>query len=112
MNKGVPGILAWVIGGDHSAEKFKWMWKIIRGWKCFFYVTDGYLVYTGFVDDADYLVSKTYMTRVEGENIRLRHYLARLYRRTLCYSKPEEMLKLSIRLLLHYLKYQTVALPL
>jgi hypothetical protein len=41
VNKGVPGILAWVIGGDHSAEKFKWMWKIIRGWKCFFYVTDG-----------------------------------------------------------------------
>ena len=44
------------------------------------------------------------MTRVEGENTRLRHYLARLHRRTLCYSKSEEMLQLSIRLLLYYLK--------
>jgi hypothetical protein len=26
------------------------------------------------------------MTRVEGENTRLRHYLARLHRKTLCYS--------------------------
>jgi hypothetical protein len=27
-----------------------------------------------------------YMTRVEGENTRLRHYLAHLHRQTLCYS--------------------------
>jgi IS1 family transposase len=26
------------------------------------------------------------MTRVEGENSRLRHYLARLHRKTFCYS--------------------------
>ncbi|PSO86376.1 MAG: hypothetical protein BRC41_06905, partial [Cyanobacteria bacterium QH_9_48_43] len=32
-------------------------------------------------------VSKTYMTRIEGENSRLRHYLARLHRKTFCYSK-------------------------
>jgi insertion element IS1 protein InsB len=51
------------------------------------------------------------MTRVEGENTRLRHYLARLHRQTLCYSKSEEMLKLSIRLLLHYLSNGFVPLP-
>jgi insertion element IS1 protein InsB len=44
------------------------------------------------------------MTRVEGENTRLRHHLARLHRKTLCYFKSIEMLKYSIRLLLHYLK--------
>lgn len=33
------------------------------------------------------MISKTYMTRVEGENTRLRHYLARLHRQTLCYSR-------------------------
>ncbi|CDN14787.1 Mobile element protein [Richelia intracellularis] len=41
------------------------------------------------------------MTRVEGENTRLRHYLPRLHRKTLCYSKPADMLKHSIRLLFH-----------
>ena len=54
------------------------------------------------------LLVKIYMTRVEGENTRLRHYLARLHRKTLCYSKSVEMLKYSIRLLLHYLKYQEI----
>lgn len=58
--------------------------------------------------DGDQIVSKTYMTRVENENTRLRHYLARLHRKTLCYSKSEQMLEASIKLLLHYLKYQTV----
>lgn len=51
------------------------------------------------------------MTRVEGENTRLRHYLARLHRKTLCYSKSEEMLRYSIKLLIHYLKFDDVPTP-
>jgi IS1 family transposase len=35
VNKGTPGILAWVLG-DRSAETFKPLWKIIKGWQCFF----------------------------------------------------------------------------
>jgi IS1 family transposase len=30
-------------------------------------VTDGWWVYPGFIPDGDLIVSKTYMTRVEGE---------------------------------------------
>ena len=71
-------------------------------------VTDGWKVYPSFIESGDHIVSKTYMTRVEGENTRLRHYLARLHRKTLCYSKAVDMLKYSIRLLLHYLKYRAI----
>ena len=71
-------------------------------WQCFFYVTDGLKVYPKYIPDGDQIVNKLYMTRVEGENTRLRHYLARLHRKTLCYSKQVEMLKHSIRLLIHY----------
>ena len=110
VNQKAPGILAWILG-DRSAATFKPLWKILRGWECFLYVTDGYAVYPCFIDDADHLVKKTYMTRVEGENTRLIHYLARLHRRTLCYSKSKQMLKLSIKLLLHYLKDKIVPLP-
>lgn len=46
-----------------------------------------------FMTDGDQIVCKTYMIRVEGENTRLRHYLAGLHRQTLCYSKSREMLK-------------------
>ena len=61
-----------------------------------------------YIESEDHLVSKTYMTRVEGENTRLRHYLARLHRKTLCYSKSLIFLRYSIRLLLYYLRFETV----
>jgi insertion element IS1 protein InsB len=64
-----------------------------------------------FIPDGDQIVSKTYLTRVEGENTRLRHYLGRLHRQTLCYSKSVVMLKHSVRLLSHYLKFKDVAVP-
>ena len=105
-----PGILAWVVG-DHSAETFKPLWNIVQKWQCYFYVTDGWKVYPEFIPDGDQIVSKTYMTRVEGENTRLRHYLARLHRKTLCYSKSVDMLKFSIRLLAYYLTGGDVPIP-
>ena len=103
-----PGILTWVLG-ERSAQTFEPLWKIIRGWESFLYVTDGWLVYPRFINDCDHLVLKTYMTRIEGENTRLRHCahgahrycfamanrhtsIARLKRKTLCYSKCEQML--------------------
>ncbi len=88
--------------GDHSAKTFAPLWKVVATWQCYFYVTDGWSVYPGFIPQGDQIVSKTYMTRVEGENTRLRHYLARLHRKTLCYSKSLDMLAHSIRLLIHY----------
>ena len=45
---------------------------------------------------------------VEGENTRLRHYLASLKRKSLRYSKCEQMLQASIKLLLHYLHFDTI----
>jgi len=72
VNKAIAGIIAWVIG-SRSAETFKPLWQIVKGWQCFFYVTDGYVVYPQFIEEADRIVNKTYMTRVEGENTRLRH---------------------------------------
>lgn len=110
VNKHFPGVIAWTLG-DRSSNTFKILWQIISCWHCYFYVTDGYVVYPGFINSEDHIVSKTYMTRVEGENSRFRHYLARLHRKTFCYSKSKEMLKLSIRLVIYYLKYRTVPVP-
>ncbi|MEG4629488.1 IS1 family transposase [Microcoleus sp. AR_TQ3_B6] len=72
VNHTQPGVLAWTIG-DRSAETFKPLWRIVKSWHCFFYVTDCWRVYPIFIEDADQIVSKTYMTRVEGEKTRLRH---------------------------------------
>lgn len=105
-----PGILGWVLG-DHSAETFRPLWELVKTWRCYFYITDGWSVYPCFIEDEDQIISKTYMTRVEGENTRLRHYLARLHRKTLCYSKSRSMLGYSIGLLIHYLKFWEVPIP-
>lgn len=118
LNHFQAGILAWTVGDSpkatlrsRRAETFKPLWLIVKCFECFFYVTDGWSVYPMFIEDGNHIVSKTYMTRIEGENTRLRHYLARLHRKTLCYSKSIKMLKCSLRLLLHYLNYRTVSLP-
>lgn len=94
--------------GDRSLKTFALLWGMIQGWYCFLYITDGYKVYPCLIEDAAHLVSKTAMTRVEGENCRLRHYLARLHRKTLCYSKSVEMLNSSVRLLIYYLKHHQI----
>lgn len=104
------GILGWVLG-CHGSKTFATLWEMVGKWKCYFYVTDGWKVYPKFIPNGDQIISKTYMIRVEGENTRLRHYLSRLKRKTLCYSKSEQMLKHSIRLLIHYLKFGDVPTP-
>ena len=115
VNHQKKGIILWNIG-DRSHETFEPIWQIIKCWQSFWYVTDGWKVYAMYIQSEDHLVSKTYpkglasrrMTRVEGENTRLRHYLARLHRKTLCYSKSLLLLKYSLRLLLHYLRFGTL----
>ena len=102
-----PGVLGWVLGG-HSAATFRPLWELASNWKCYFYITDGWSVYPIYIPDGDQIICKTYMTRVEGENTRLRHYLTRLHRKTLCYSKSVGMLKHSIRLVIHSLKFWDV----
>jgi IS1 family transposase len=80
------GILGWVLG-DHSAKTLANLWKVVGQGQCHFYVTGGWKVYPNFIPEVAQILSKTYMTRVEGENTRPRHYLARLHRKTLCYSR-------------------------
>jgi len=74
LNHYQSGILAITVG-DRSGKTFSKLWE---NWGSKWYLTDGYCVYANFIDPAKHLVMKqTKMTRVEGENTRLRHYLAR-----------------------------------
>lgn len=90
------GILGWTMV-NHSAETFRPLWPAMAFWNCLFWVSDGNPVVPGFIPEGDQIVSQTDMTGVEGENTRLRHYLARLHPKTLCYSKSVDILKHSIR---------------
>lgn len=66
------GILGWVLG-DHRAETCRPLGALVATWQCYFDVTDGWSVAPGCIPVGDPIVSKTDMTRVEGEKTRLRH---------------------------------------
>jgi insertion element IS1 protein InsB len=55
------GIWAWALG-DRSAQTFRVLWAQVKFWRCFWYVTNGWPVYTKFIDVVDHVVSKPHMT--------------------------------------------------
>ncbi len=78
LNHYQPGIVAITVG-DRSGKTFSKLWERVEDWGSKWYMTDGYCVYANFIDQSLHLVmKKTKMIRVEGENTRLRYYLARL----------------------------------
>ena len=108
INHHAPGIIAMKIG-DRSGATFNELWRRIKNWDSRKYFTDGYCIYKIYIPPKKHQVlPKSQLTRVEGENTRLRHYLARLHRSTLCYSKAIQMLKYSVRLLMYYLRFKSV----
>ena len=73
INHLAPGIIAMEIG-DRSGQTFNQLWQRIKIWKSRKYFTDGYCVYANYIyPDKHLVLAKTQLTRVEGENTRLRH---------------------------------------
>jgi len=78
INHYAPGILAIKIG-DRSGQTFEKLWQRIKTWKSRRYLTDGYCVYANYINPEKHLVlPKILLTRVEGENTRLRPEAERL----------------------------------
>jgi len=62
--------------------------------------TDYWRAYESFVPRNIHVQSKAETYTVEGYNSIFRHFLARLRRKSKCYSKSKEMLKYSVLLLI------------
>ncbi len=78
-------------------------WHQIKHLLTMGYGTDRLKAYENFIPHAKHYASKTFTTQIESLNCRLRHYLARLHRKTLCYGKSKTMLEVSLKLLIHKL---------
>ena len=65
-------------------------------------MTDHWMAYAEFLPEKIHTQSKAEVYTVEGYNGVLRHFLARLRRKTKCYTKSLEMLKYSVLLLMKY----------
>jgi insertion element IS1 protein InsB len=64
--------------------------------------SDYWKPYESIIPKDKHVQSKAETFTVEGYNSLLRHFLARMRRKSKCYSKKMEMLVLSVLLLMHY----------
>jgi insertion element IS1 protein InsB len=64
--------------------------------------SDYWKAYESIIPKEMHIQTKAETFTVEGYNSLFRHFLARMRRKTKCYSKKVEMLSLSILLLMHY----------
>ena len=89
--------------GRRTIKTGKVLWQQIKHLPTMGYGTDMLKSYENFIPHAKHYAGKTFTTQIESLNCRLRHYLARLHRKTLCYSKSKTMLEVSLKLLIHKL---------
>ena len=87
--------------GDRSAQTGQKLWNEIEDQLDGKIATDYWQPYEHFIPEKDHVQSTAETYTVEGYNSIFRHFLARLRRKTKCYTKSVRMLALSILLLMH-----------
>jgi insertion element IS1 protein InsB len=87
--------------GDRSEETGKKLWKRLTGIYTKQVYTDHFKPYEKIIPWTLHTQSKAETYTVESFNAVLRHYLARLHRRTHCFTKCSYMLYFSILLLMY-----------
>ena len=97
LDRDTREILGWEVGSRGGKSLKKLLGKISHI-TCDYYATDHWKVYRKLIPEEKLVQSKSETTNIESENCRVRHYLARFHRRTLCYSKSKEMLKATLQL--------------
>ena len=88
------------VTGSRGTETGKLLWAKIETSGIDYAMTDYWEPYGKFIPPAKHIQSKAVTFTVEGYNSLFRHFLARLRRKSKCYSKSEKMLHLSVLLLM------------
>nr|WP_219256334.1 IS1 family transposase [Plesiomonas shigelloides]MBW3791794.1 IS1 family transposase [Plesiomonas shigelloides] len=83
-------VLAHVFG-PRNAFTLQRLLALLSKFNIAFYMTDAWPVYRTKLSSVNHVVSKKYTQRIERHNLNLRTHLKRLTRRTICFSKSEEM---------------------
>lgn len=90
------------IGNKKGTETGQKLWEYLEGKEIEKVMTDHWKAYAEFFPKTIHTRSKAETYTVEGYNSILRHFLARLRRKTKFYTKSLEMLKYSVLLLMKY----------
>ena len=83
-------VLAHVLG-PRNALTLQRLLVLLKQFNIVFWMTDAWPVYRTLLPSGSHVISKKYTQRIERHNLNLRSHLKRLARRTICFSKSEEM---------------------
>ena len=95
--------------GDHSTQTGLQLWDRLKDLSVGYFATDHWRSYEEFIPPEQHRQTKAETFTVEGYNSRIRHYLARFKRKTKCYSKSDEMIEISLKLLMKRLNKKSIA---
>ena len=94
LDRATRRVCGWTLGRRDTQTAWRFVEKLPKA-PHITYCTD-YYSYTVIFPKKAHLQSKKGTQTIESHNGRLRHYLARLRRKTKCYSKSLEMLEASL----------------
>jgi insertion element IS1 protein InsB len=86
--------------GSRDTKTGEKLWEAIQDDAIINVMSDYWSPYEKFIPSELHTQSKAETYTVEGYNSLFRHFLARLRRKSKCYSKSQEMLKYSVMLLM------------
>jgi len=89
------------VGDGSKSTYLKLALRVEEAYKIKHLCTDGNPSYGYYKISEQHHVTKSETCLVESWNCRLRHYLARLHRKTLCYSKSLKALVTAVLLLVY-----------
>ena len=89
-----------IVIGSRDADTGQCLWEDIAHHDIGHIMTDYWQPYQVFLPSEVHIQSKAQTFTVEGYNSVLRHFLARLRRKSKCYSKSMKMLLYSVMLLM------------
>ena len=88
--------------GDRTRATFELLYAKISKNFTNFYCTDDYDAYKTVIPPNKHILGKENTTNVESNHALMRHYLAKMRRKTRCYVKSVENLEDNLRLLIKY----------
>jgi IS1 family transposase len=77
--------------GPRNTSTLQRLLALLSKFNIAFYMTDAWPVYKVLLSATSHVVRKKYTQRIERHNLNLRTHIKRLTRRTICFSKSEEM---------------------
>ncbi len=98
------------ICGDRFTQTGLKIWDALKTRHVETFYTDHWKSYCEFPPLHLHIQDKKQTYTIEGYNNRIRHYLARFKRKTKCYSKSQDMMILSLKLLFLKLNHQLTIL--